>query len=83
VSVYIGARKGFLVNGQPVERNELGAELREKLGKQMVWTVYLEADRDCLYMDAVYAIETIQGLGAKLIWITPRTREEWKQKQVR
>lgn len=83
VSVYIDARKGFLVNGQPVKRNELGAKLREKLGKQMVWTVYLEAENDCSYMDAVYAMDTIQGLGAKLMWITPRTREEWEQKQAR
>jgi biopolymer transport protein ExbD len=80
-SVYVDARKGFLVNGQPVKREESGAKLREKLEKQMVWTVYLEADNDCPYMDAVYAIDMIQGLGAKLIWITPRTRAEWKRKQ--
>jgi biopolymer transport protein ExbD len=81
VSVYVDARKGFLLNGQPVQREELSAKLRGELGKQMVWTVYLEADNDCSYMDAVYAMDTIQGLGAKLIWITPRTRAEWKQKQ--
>jgi biopolymer transport protein ExbD len=81
VSVYVDARRGYLLNGNSVKREELGAKVREKLGKQMVWTVYLEADNDCPYMDAVYAIDTIQGLGAKLIWITPRTRAEWKQKQ--
>jgi biopolymer transport protein ExbD len=46
----------------------------------MVWTVYLEADADCLFMDVVHAMDTIQGLGAKLVWITPKTREEWEQK---
>jgi hypothetical protein len=30
-------------------------------------------------MDTVYAIDTIQGLGAKVLWITPRMRAEWKK----
>jgi biopolymer transport protein ExbD len=80
ISVYVGARKGFLVNGHRVKPEELEAKLKEELSQQMVWTVYLEADSDCLFMDLVRVIETIQGLGAKVIWITPKTREEWKQK---
>jgi len=80
VSVYVDARRGFLVNGQPVRREELEARLKKALSRQMVWTVYLEADPDCLFMDVVHAMDTIQGLGAKLVWITPKTREEWKQK---
>ena len=42
----------------------------------MVWTVYFEADQDTLNMNAIYAMDTIQGLGAKLVWITPKVREE-------
>jgi biopolymer transport protein ExbD len=80
VSVYVDARRGFLVNGHPVRREALGAQLKKELSRQMVWTVYLEADSDCPFMDAVHAMDTIQGLGAKLMWITPKTREEWKQK---
>jgi biopolymer transport protein ExbD len=80
VSVYVDGRRGFLVNGLPVRREELKAELRKELGRQMVWTVYLEADPDCLFMDVAHAMDTIQGLGAKLVWITPKTREEWKHK---
>lgn len=80
ISVYVDARKGFLVNGQPVKREELEAKLKEELSGQMVWTVYFEADYDCLFMGATSAIDTIQGLGAKVIWITPKMREEWKQK---
>jgi hypothetical protein len=30
-------------------------------------------------MEAVYAIETIQACGAKLVWITPKMREDWQQ----
>jgi hypothetical protein len=42
----------------------------------MVWTVYFEADFGTLNMDAIYAMDTIQGLGARLVWITPKVREE-------
>jgi hypothetical protein len=42
------------------------------------WTVYFEADPDTLYMDDIYAIDTIQASGAKLIWVTPRMRAEWQ-----
>jgi len=65
VSVYVDSRKGFLVNGQPVKREELEAKLKEELSRQMVWSVYFEADYDCLFMDATRAIDTIQGLGPR------------------
>jgi hypothetical protein len=48
----------------------------------MVWVVYFEADYDTLNMDAVYAMDVIQGLGAKLIWITPKVRRELQQKEL-
>jgi biopolymer transport protein ExbD len=82
VSVYVDARRGFLVNGRPVPREELRTKLKEELSRQIVWTVYLEADSDCPFMDAVDAMDTIQGLGAKLVWITPKTREEWNSSNV-
>jgi biopolymer transport protein ExbD len=79
-SVYVDARKGFLVNKHPVRREELRAELKKELSRQMVWTVYLEADSDCSFMEVVQAMDTIQGLGAKLAWVTPKKREEWNRK---
>ena len=30
-------------------------------------------------MDPVYAMDAMQGLGAKMIWMTPKIREEWKK----
>jgi Iap family predicted aminopeptidase len=50
--------------------------LREELGKQMVWTVYFEADDKIPFGTAVYAMDAIQGMGAKVEWITPQIREE-------
>jgi biopolymer transport protein ExbD len=82
MAVYVDAKQGFFVNGKHVAREELRSKLQEELLRRGIWVVYFEADGDCLYMDAVYAIDTIQGLGAKLIWITPKTREEWKNRGV-
>jgi biopolymer transport protein ExbD len=82
VSVYVDARRGYLVNGHPVRREDLQAELKKELSRQMVWTVYLEADLNCPFMDVAHAMDTIQGLRAKLVWITPKTREEWKLKSI-
>jgi len=79
MAVYVDAKRGFSLNGKPVTREELRTKLEEELLRRGVWVVYFEADGDCLYMDAVYAMDTIQGLGAKMIWITPKTREEWKK----
>lgn len=39
-----------------------------------------EADFDTLNMDAIHAMDTIEGLGANLVWITPKVREELQQK---
>jgi len=62
------------------EAEELEAKLKEELSRQMVLVgLYFEADYDCLsWMHS--RDRTIQGLGAKVIWITPKTRESWKQK---
>lgn len=79
MAVYVDAKRGFFLNGKHVAREELRSKLEEELLRRGVWVVYFEADDNCLYMDAVYAMDTIQGLGAKAIWITPKTREEWKK----
>jgi len=81
LGVYVGPPGRFFVNGEEVERNSLHNRLLEHLRRSVSWTVYFEADADTLYMDDVYAIDTIQGCGAKLIWITPKMREEWKHKK--
>jgi len=79
MAVYVDGKRNFFVNGKPIAREELRSKLQEELLRRGVGVVYFEADVNCLYMDAVYAMDTIQGLGAKLIWITPKTREEWKK----
>lgn len=80
LEVYVGLPARFFVNGQEVERNDLHAKLIEQLSRRAEWTVYFEADPGTAYMDDLYAIDTIQACGAKLFWVTPKIREEWKQK---
>jgi biopolymer transport protein ExbD len=79
MSVYIAHRGQFYVNENATKRQELELKLRAELARRAVWTVYLEADDDTAFMDTVYAIDTIQGLGAKVLRITPRMRAEWKK----
>jgi biopolymer transport protein ExbD len=76
----VDGQHGFYVNGQPVPREELRAKLSQELEKRVTWDVYFEADGSCPFAEAIYSIDTIQGLGANLIWITPRIREELNRK---
>jgi len=80
LSVYLGADGKYYVNNKPVKRAALREALLNELNHRMVWTVYFEADSDALNMDAIYAMDAIQGLGARLIWITPKTRLELQQR---
>jgi len=78
--VYLAVGDKYYINGQPVAREALRSRLQQELNHRMVWTVYFEADYDTLNMNAIYAMDTIQGLGGKLLWITPKVREELQQK---
>jgi hypothetical protein len=80
LQVYVAETKGtprFLINGQEAQPSELRAKLLEQLSRRAEWSVYFEADNDVLNMDALSAIDAIQGCGAKLIWVTPKMREQW------
>ena len=76
LGVYVSEGGMFYVNGEVVPREQLRAKLQEELGRRVIWTVYFEADENVEYARAVYAMDTIQGLGAQVFWLTPRVREE-------
>jgi biopolymer transport protein ExbD len=79
MSVYVDGLREFYVNGRHVEPQDLQERLKKDLGERMVWAVYFEADDHARVSDAEYAMNTIQHLGAKLIWLTPKTRKELNQ----
>jgi biopolymer transport protein ExbD len=83
LSVYLAVGERYYVNNKPVKREALREALQSELDHRVVWTVYFEADYDVLNGDAIYAMDVIQGLGAKLIWITPKMRQELQQKKLR
>lgn len=83
LSVYIDAQGRFHLNGKIVESEKLEERLKEELGKRVVWSVYVEADANVNFYEAVYAMDTITGLGGKVIWITPKTRNEWERNAVK
>lgn len=74
MSVYIAAPEQLSINGKAITWDELEARLREELGQRAEWTVYVEADNDTMFMDTAKVIDTIQGLGGKVVWITPKMR---------
>jgi hypothetical protein len=57
-----------------VSRELLRAKLQDELAKRVVWMVYVEAGANSVFEDRVYSTDTIQGVGAKVIWITPGMR---------
>ena len=81
LAVYVREPRRFFLNNEEVERSDLRAKLLDHLNRRAPWTVYFEADSDTLYGDAVYAVDTIQGCGARLIWITPKMRDEWQHRE--
>jgi biopolymer transport protein ExbD len=78
LGVFLDKRGVFYVNGQAVPREQLRAKLQEELSHRVSWTVYVEADDDVAYGGAVFAMDTIRGLGAQVVLMTPRAREELK-----
>jgi biopolymer transport protein ExbD len=82
LSVYLAVGEKYYVNNRPVKRDALRDALQKELSHRMAWVVYFEADYDTLNMNAIYAMDVIQGLGAKLIWLTPKVREEMQQKEL-
>jgi len=80
LGVYLAVGEKYYVNGQLVPREGLRTKLKEELNRRANWTVYFEAENDTLNMNAIYVMDTIQGLGGKLVWITPKVREELQQR---
>lgn len=78
LGVYIHTPARFFVNDEEVDRHNLQSKLIDQLARRAEWTVYFEADANTAYMDSVYAMDVIQGCGAKLVWITPKMREQWQ-----
>jgi biopolymer transport protein ExbD len=74
LAIYVDGDGNFFLNTKPIPRQTLRTRLQQELAHRPVWTVYFEAHNNSSYSDAVYAIDTIQGLGAQVVWLTPKLR---------
>jgi hypothetical protein len=83
MSVYVTARGEFVVNGAPVAKRELKNRVAAELNQRASWLVYVEADDGVEFSEVTYAIDTIEGLGAQVFWITPAVRNEWDAARAR
>lgn len=76
IGIYIDGDGRFYVNGTRVPQPRLRDALQTALRREVFGTVYLEANPDSQFEETAYAIAVIQNLDARLIWITPKMREE-------
>jgi len=77
MSVYVTARGEFVVNGDVVAKSALKDRVAAELHQRASWLVYVEANDGVEFSEVAYAIDTIEGLGAQVFWITPTVRKEW------
>jgi biopolymer transport protein ExbD len=81
LGVYLAEDGKYYINGHLVARELLRQRLEEELGTRTEWTVYFEGDYGAMKGDAIFAIDTIQGTGATIVWVTPKVREELRRKE--
>ena len=74
--VTIDAKRHPFLNYKQTTWEDLPKGLEQSLRGLPVRVVYFDADRDALFMDAAKAIDIIQGLNAKPILLTPRSKSE-------
>ncbi len=77
LSLYARANGAIYLNGAEVAPGELRTRLQQELNRRAVWIVYIEADDNVQASIPFSMIDTVQGLGAQVFWITPAVRKEW------
>jgi biopolymer transport protein ExbD len=74
--VRIDSNRRVYLNYKETAREDLPKKLEQELRSLPTPVVYFDADSDILFMDAAWALDIIQGLGAKAILITPGSKAE-------
>jgi biopolymer transport protein ExbD len=75
--VSIDAKGNFFVSDKQVSRGDLSAALKRELSQRAESTVYFEAAGDAYFGDAAFAMNEIKNASGKLVWLTPKTRQEF------
>jgi biopolymer transport protein ExbD len=74
--VRIDSMRRLYLNYKQTTWEELPRDLDGALRGLPAQIVYFDADNDILFMDAARALDTIQGLGARAILLTPGSKAE-------
>jgi biopolymer transport protein ExbD len=65
-----GSRPQVYLNSKPVGWEDLAPLLKSELKSRAEWFVYVEADSDLAWGDAVNAMDIIRGTGAQVVFLT-------------
>lgn len=76
LAAYLAVGEKHYVSGQLAPRDALRKRLQEEMSHRLVWMAYFEADYETPNREAIYQIDPIQGIAAKLVSITPSLRNE-------
>jgi biopolymer transport protein ExbD len=70
-----GLATKLYLNSKPLSWEELNSALKVELSQRSVWVVYVEADSNVSWQDALSAIDVARGLNAKVVLLTSRNRD--------
>ena len=62
----------FLINKQPVSRDELYKKLREIYDPRPEKIIFVKGDPQVIYQDVIFAMDQARGAGVKVIGATPK-----------
>lgn len=65
-----GSATKLYLNSKPLSWAEATGRLKAELSKRSVWVVYVEADSQVSWQDALSAIDIARGLNAKVVLLT-------------
>jgi len=74
--IRIDSMRRVYLNYKQTTREDLPKKLEQELRSLPTPVVYFDADSDIPFMDAAWALDIIQGLGAKTILITPGSKAQ-------
>jgi hypothetical protein len=72
--VRIDKQRRWFLDGKRVTPEEFPLTLKDALVRRPDWVVYVDGDGDLQLADVMPAIDSIQGLHAKIVLVTPRER---------
>jgi biopolymer transport protein ExbD len=71
-----GLAPKLFLNSRLLSWEELNSGLKAELGRRSVWVVYVQADSNMSWQDALRAVDAVRGLQVKVILLTSTTESK-------